>query len=226
MAPNLLSIWPRTPFPIIDSRALHLRTSEPMRSASGVPNEIQGVASIRATELPDGVSTDGGTTWADARLDAELGKYSWPMAGGLDARKRGLYRLMARAAIRSERLRARSSEPQWFMWNVIERVDVEWSKQPMARNRRTVVLSMGLAAFVVGCGQRSTTSGEATHAWPWTLHQSEVHNLRTLSTIALPHDEPLLPPGPGQRSSCSLRRLPFPAIHHHAAAVHSLGLAW
>ena len=93
----------------------------------GVPNEIQGVAfdsghGITRVE----VSTDGGTTWADARLDAELGKYSWRRwRADWTPGKRGLYRLMARAA---NTIGETQSTEQWnrsgFMWNVIERVDV------------------------------------------------------------------------------------------------------
>jgi len=93
----------------------------------GVPNEIQGVAfdsghGITRVEI----STDGGATWADARLDAELGKYSWRRwRADWTPGKRGLYRLMARAA---NTIGETQSTEQWnrsgFMWNVIERVDV------------------------------------------------------------------------------------------------------
>ena len=70
----------------------------------------------------------------------------------------------------------------------------------MTRNTRRVVLSMGLTALAVGCGKRSGTPGEASHGFaragsaPIRSPQppSPVH------TIALPHDEPLLPPGPGR----------------------------
>lgn len=69
----------------------------------------------------------------------------------------------------------------------------------MTLNTRRVVLSMGLAALIVGCGQRSRTSGEATHdiapvdSAPIRSPQPQ----NPVHTIALPHDEPLLPPGPG-----------------------------
>src|SRR3981081_4650866 len=59
---------------------------------------------------------------------------------------------------------------------------------------------MGLAALVVGCGKRSRTSGEANHgiarvdAVPIRSPQPQ----NPVHTIALPHDEPLLPPGPGR----------------------------
>src|SRR3981189_773816 len=76
----------------------------------------------------------------------------------------------------------------------------EWSKQPMARNRRTVVLSMGLAALVVGCGQRSTTSGEATHGMA-RVDSAPIRSPQPQRPVCPlpPHpDEPLLPPGPGR----------------------------
>jgi mono/diheme cytochrome c family protein len=58
---------------------------------------------------------------------------------------------------------------------------------------------MGLAALVVGCGQRSRTS-EATHG----IARVDAAPIRSpqpqnpVHAIALPHDEPLLPPGPGR----------------------------
>src|SRR5467141_1616802 len=70
----------------------------------------------------------------------------------------------------------------------------------MTRNTITVVLTMGLVAFVVGCRQRSGTSGEAAHG------VARVDSAPTQSpqpqdpvhTIALPHDEPVFPPGLGR----------------------------
>src|SRR5467141_2152864 len=65
---------------------------------------------------------------------------------------------------------------------------------------RRLVLSMGLAALVVGCGNRSRTSGEANHgiarAGSAPIRSPQPQN--PVHTIALPHDEPLLPPGPGR----------------------------
>ena len=92
-----------------------------------VPNEIEGIAfdsghGIRRVE----VSTDGGATWADARLDAEIGKYSWRRwRASWTPRNRGQYRLMARA---TNAMGETQSKEQWnrsgFMWNVIQQVDV------------------------------------------------------------------------------------------------------
>jgi sulfite dehydrogenase len=95
---------------------------------SGIPNEIEGVAfdagyGIRRVE----VSTDGGTSWADARLDPEIGKYSWRRwRASFTPRSRGQYRLMARA---TNAVGETQSKEQWnrsgFMWNVIQEVDVK-----------------------------------------------------------------------------------------------------
>ncbi len=95
---------------------------------SGASTEIEGVAfdsgyGIQRVE----VSTDGGATWADARLNPEIGKYSWRRWRALwTPRKRGQYRLMARA---TNAVGDTQSKEQWnrsgFMWNVIQQVDVK-----------------------------------------------------------------------------------------------------
>jgi len=94
----------------------------------GIPNEIEGIAfdagyGIRRVE----VSTDGGASWADARLDPEIGKYSfrrWRMSW--TPANRGQYRLMARA---TNAVGETQSKEQWnrggFMWNVIQEVDLK-----------------------------------------------------------------------------------------------------
>jgi DMSO/TMAO reductase YedYZ molybdopterin-dependent catalytic subunit len=94
----------------------------------GRPNEIQGVAfdSGHGITRVD-VSTDGGATWKQARLDAEIGKYSWRRwRANWTPERRGQYRLMARAA---NAIGETQSTEQWnrsgFMWNVIERVDLK-----------------------------------------------------------------------------------------------------
>jgi hypothetical protein len=94
----------------------------------GIPNEIEGVAfdsgyGIRRVE----VSTDGGTSWADARLDPEIGKYSFRRwRASWTPRNRGHYRLMARA---TNAVGDTQSKEQWnrsgFMWNVIQQVEVQ-----------------------------------------------------------------------------------------------------
>jgi sulfite dehydrogenase len=94
----------------------------------GTPAEMEGIAfdsgyGIRRVE----VSMDGGTTWADARLDPELGKYSWRRwRASWTPRNRGPFRLMARATNAAGETQ---SKEQWnrsgFMWNVISQVDVK-----------------------------------------------------------------------------------------------------
>jgi hypothetical protein len=94
----------------------------------GMPNEIEGIAfdsgyGIRRVE----VSTDGGSTWTDARLDPGIGKYSWRRwRASWTPANRGQYRLMARA---TNAMGETQSKEQWnrsgFMWNVIQQVDVK-----------------------------------------------------------------------------------------------------
>ncbi len=65
---------------------------------------------------------------------------------------------------------------------------------------KSVVLSLGLAALVAGCGHPSNTSKEAGHgianakmeSMPDSKADGPVH------TIVMPHDEPVFPPGPGR----------------------------
>src|SRR5438128_6472080 len=94
----------------------------------GMQTEIEGVAfdsgyGIRRVE----VSTDGGANWADARLDPEIGKYSWRRwRMPWTPRNRGQYRLMARA---TNAVGETQRKEQWnrsgFTWNVIKNVDVK-----------------------------------------------------------------------------------------------------
>src|SRR3981081_1239125 len=65
---------------------------------------------------------------------------------------------------------------------------------------KIVVLSLGLAALVVGCGHPPNVTKEADHgiaiatmeSMPDTTAGSPVH------TIVMPHDEPVFAPGPGR----------------------------
>jgi sulfite dehydrogenase len=108
-------------------RSIFVRPGPDETVHSAIPNEIEGVAfdsghGIRRVE----VSTDGGATWADARLDAEIGKYSWRRwRATWTPRNRGPYRLMARA---TNAIGETQSKQQWnrsgFMWNVIQQADV------------------------------------------------------------------------------------------------------
>ena len=109
-------------------RSIFVRPDPDETLHPGMPNEMEGIAfdagyGIRRVE----VSTDGGSTWADARLDSEIGKYSWRRwRASWTPRNRGQYRLMARA---TNAIGETQSKEQWnrsgFMWNVIQQVDVK-----------------------------------------------------------------------------------------------------
>jgi sulfite dehydrogenase len=92
------------------------------------PNAVEGVAFDSGNGISRvEVSTDGGTTWEDARLDPEIGKYSWRRwRMSWTPKNRGQFRLMARA---TNKAGDSQSKEQWnrsgFMWNVIQEVDVK-----------------------------------------------------------------------------------------------------
>src|ERR1700682_6035706 len=70
----------------------------------------------------------------------------------------------------------------------------------MIPKTKRVVISLGLAALVAGCGSSSNISRETDHdianvkmeSMPDSKPDSPVH------TIVMPHDEPVFPPGPGR----------------------------
>jgi sulfite dehydrogenase (cytochrome) subunit A len=109
-------------------RSIFVRPEPDETLRPGVPAEMEGVAfdsghGITRVE----VSTDGGGTWTDARLDSELGKYSWRRwRASWTPGNRGQYRLMARA---TNAIGETQSQGQWnrsgFMWNVTSQVDVK-----------------------------------------------------------------------------------------------------
>jgi DMSO/TMAO reductase YedYZ molybdopterin-dependent catalytic subunit len=117
-----------TPISKMNVRSLIVRPEADELVPAGRAYEIEGLAfdggaGIKKVE----VSTDGGATWSDARLDADLGRYSWrrwratwtpPVAPA--------HAILARAtSAAGEEQRA---TPQWnragYMRNVFERVDV------------------------------------------------------------------------------------------------------
>src|SRR6201993_3641304 len=106
-------------------RSMFVRPEPDETLHPGMPAEMEGVSfdsghGITRVE----VSTDGGGPWTDARLDSELGKYSWRRwRAAWTPGNRGQYRLMARATnARGET----QSQGQWnrsgFMWNVTSQV--------------------------------------------------------------------------------------------------------
>jgi DMSO/TMAO reductase YedYZ molybdopterin-dependent catalytic subunit len=118
------------PITTMSVRSLFVRPEPAQRVTRNEPVDVEGLAfdggrGIRTVEL----STDGGKTWQDAKLDADLGKYSWrrwrfrwqPPAAGT-------YRLMSRATNAAGQTQ---TTQQWnrsgYQRNVIEHVDVKVS---------------------------------------------------------------------------------------------------
>jgi len=64
---------------------------------------------------------------------------------------------------------------------------------------KSVVLSLGLAALVAGCGRPSNISKEPEHGIANGKMESmlDANPDNPVHTIVMPHDEPLFPPGPG-----------------------------
>jgi DMSO/TMAO reductase YedYZ molybdopterin-dependent catalytic subunit len=115
------------PISVMTVRSLFAAPEAGERVAAGRPYEVQGVAfdggkGIAKVE----VSTDGGRTWAGAKLDPEIGKYSWrrwryawtPGAAGKQ-------KLMARA---TNAAGEKQTDAQWnrsgYARNVVESVEV------------------------------------------------------------------------------------------------------
>jgi sulfite dehydrogenase len=106
-------------------RSLFVRP-EPAEQVAVAAYEVQGIAidsgkGIARVE----VSTDGGKTWAAAKLDPDLGKYSWRRWRFPWTPAAGQYRLMSRAANTAGETQTTA---QWnrsgYARNVIESVDV------------------------------------------------------------------------------------------------------
>src|ERR1700692_2152926 len=70
----------------------------------------------------------------------------------------------------------------------------------MTPKAKSVVLTLGLAASVVGCGHPSHITKEADHGTA-DLRMEAMLNSKPDSpvhTIVMPHDGPVFPPGPGR----------------------------
>jgi sulfite dehydrogenase (cytochrome) subunit A len=109
--------------------SLFVRPEPGERLARGAPCEIQGVAWDSGSGIARvEVSTDGGGTWQDARLDRDLGPYSWRRwrSSWIPSQK-GPATVTARAT--SVRGEVQVARPRWnrsgYMKNDCERVDVE-----------------------------------------------------------------------------------------------------
>jgi mono/diheme cytochrome c family protein len=70
----------------------------------------------------------------------------------------------------------------------------------MTAKTKSVVLSLGLAALVSGCGHPSNISKEADHDLANAKMESTLDSKADspVHTIVMPHDEPVFPPGPGR----------------------------
>ena len=108
-------------------RSLFVRPEPAEAIHGGAAYEIQGLAmdggkGIQKVE----VSTDGGKTWAEAKLDPELGRYSWRRWRLTWTPQPGKHRLMAKATNAAGETQTIS---QWnrsgYARNVIEFLDVE-----------------------------------------------------------------------------------------------------
>ncbi len=117
-----------TPINRLSLRSLFVRPEPGERLSAGVPYEIQGLAFDAGTGITRvEVSTDGGSSWARARLDPELGKYSWRRwRFRWNPPGPGNHQLKVRALNRAGQ---QQSASLWnrggYMRNVIEQTDVE-----------------------------------------------------------------------------------------------------
>jgi mono/diheme cytochrome c family protein len=70
----------------------------------------------------------------------------------------------------------------------------------MTQKTKSVILSLGLAALLAGCGHPSNISKEADHGIANAKMESMLDSKTDspVHTIVMPHDEPMFPPGPGR----------------------------
>ncbi len=70
----------------------------------------------------------------------------------------------------------------------------------MTPKTKSVVLSLGLAALVAGCGHPSNISKVADYGIANARMESMLDSKADspVHTIVMPHDEPVFPPGPGR----------------------------
>jgi DMSO/TMAO reductase YedYZ molybdopterin-dependent catalytic subunit len=107
-------------------RSNFVRPEPAERVAAGQPYEVQGLAldggkGITKVEI----STDGGKSWADAKLDGDLGKYAWRRWRFAWRPERGNHTLMARATnAAGETQTAQQWNRSGYARNVIESVEV------------------------------------------------------------------------------------------------------
>jgi hypothetical protein len=65
---------------------------------------------------------------------------------------------------------------------------------------KSVVFSLGLAAFVIGCGHSSNASQQSDHSTTNARMESKLDSQSNnpVHSMVMPHEEPLFPPGPGR----------------------------
>ncbi len=107
-------------------RSLFVSPEPGAKLKAGAPLEVQGLAmdgggGIKSVE----VSVDAGTTWAAAKLDADLGRYSWRRWRFNWVPAAGNYRLMAKATnVAGETQTLAQWNRSGYARNVIESIDV------------------------------------------------------------------------------------------------------
>src|SRR5437588_12790249 len=70
----------------------------------------------------------------------------------------------------------------------------------MTKKTKTLCLALGLGVLVAGCGLPSNISKETAHGMANARMESMIDSKadNPVHTIAMPHDEPVFPPGPGR----------------------------
>jgi hypothetical protein len=116
------------PITRMNIRAFFVRPEADDRVSVGRTCELEGIAFDGGSGIKQvQVSTDGGARWDDARLDADLGPFSFRRwRAGWTPRMAGVHRLMVGA--RSNAGEEMPASPRWnrsgYMRNVIEEVSV------------------------------------------------------------------------------------------------------
>jgi len=121
---------PQKTIPInrMDTRSLIISPEAGMTLKVNRPVNIMGIAFSGGYSIKDViVSIDGGNTWKEADLGKDLGKYSWiQWSYQWKPAKKGKYTFMSRATNSIGESQPFESlwNPSGYMWNKIERVEV------------------------------------------------------------------------------------------------------
>jgi hypothetical protein len=114
------------PISTMTVRSLIVQPEPDAKVKAGQAYEVEGVAIDSGKGIAKvEVSTDGGKTWNEARLDKDLGKYSWRRWRLAWTPEAGPHRVMARATNSAGETQ---TQQQWnrsgYSRNVVEFVDV------------------------------------------------------------------------------------------------------